>query len=80
MLLAKYSPIVAQSSCYCECELQDLKPSGILLYCTDSFPQREINTVILISIPMHALRFGTKALTDMDIDSMKPTEIGVGKT
>lgn len=29
---------------------------------------------------MRALRFGTKALTDMDIDSMKPTEIRVGKT
>lgn len=29
---------------------------------------------------MRALRFGTKALTDMDIDSIKPTEIRAGKT
>lgn len=29
---------------------------------------------------MRASQFGTKALTDMDIDSMKPTEIRVGKT
>lgn len=59
---------------YCECEFHPLQPWDTLLNCIDSFPERGINTVISISIPSHALHFGTQHLIDENVGSMELAE------
>lgn len=65
--------------CYCERDFHPLQPWDTLLYCTDSFPTRGINTVIAISIPSHALHFGTQHLKDENVESMELAETAMAK-
>lgn len=57
--------------CYCGWEFHLLQPWDTLLPCTDTFLARGINALISISIPPHALHFGTQHLIDVNVNSMK---------